>query len=106
MNKFSFIDPATSERWDFEIKPGSVVIGLPGHKVTREVPVDFDPRTEFEGQVDAWVEWGATTLLEHGDVVFDEWLGLLTPSEQEEVEREARWEREHRRQESRSDIFI
>ena len=100
MDKFSFIDPSTKERWDFEILEASVKIGLPNHKVEHTTPVDFDPKVEFEGNQDLWIEWAADVLIEADVVVFDEWRGLLTHEELAEAKQEEGFEREHVRQES------
>lgn len=102
MDKFSFIDDKTKERWDFEIfQDNSVMIGLPNHKVLHTTGVlDFNPKTEFEGNQDQWIEWAADVLLTADVVVFDEWRGLLTHDELAEANTEAKYEREHIRQES------
>lgn len=101
MNKFSFIDQKTTKRWDFEILASDLVrIGYPELKVVYDAPIDFDPKVEFEGDQDRWIEWGAEELLSSGLVVFDEWHGLQTEETMAEIEQEARWEREHIRQES------
>ena len=74
MNMFSLVDDKTGTRWDFVIHPDrTVTIGLPSQRVEHRTPVlDFDPRTEFEGDADAWIEWAADTLLAADLVVFDE----------------------------------
>ena len=102
MDKFSLMDADTKVRWDFEINPDrSVTIGLPGIKVVHKTgPLDFDPKVEFEGSQDAWIEWASELLLEEQVVVFDEDEGLLTAEQLEEVEQERGWERDHIRQES------
>ncbi len=99
MNKFSFID-SNRKRWDFEILADSKVkIGLPDHKVEHIVSVDFDPKVDFEGDQDMWIDWAFTQLVDDGVMEFDEWLGLMTPDEMEEARCEVRWEDDHIRSE-------
>ena len=102
MNKFSLADPKTGLRWDFEVhKDRTVTVGLPSQRVEhRTQPLDFDPRKEFDGDADTWIEWGADVLLTADLVIFDEDFGLITQEALDEARIEAIWEAEHIRQES------
>lgn len=91
------------------------------YQITRTAPLNYtfkahgatvsttgeDLDAEFGTNTTAWAQYIDEALCESGQVVWsDDFDCYVTPDGLDEMKREAGWEREHIRQESRSDIFI
>lgn len=76
------------------------------HGVTLNHTSDMDLEAEFGTCATSWAQHIDDLMMEAGAVVYDEDHGYITEENLEEAENEARWNADHIRQESRSDIFI